>query len=217
METGCESLQVPDLTRPQLLLASASPRRLDLLRQIGLQPDRIVATDIDETPLRAEIPRDHARRVARAKADAADTALARSPENTDWVLAADTVVGVGRRILPKTEDEAEARRCLLLLSGRAHRVTTAVCLALPGGMRRERLVETRVRFKRLAAAEVDAYLRSGEWRGKAGGYAIQGRAAAFVTGLVGSYSAVVGLPLYETATLLEGAGYPVRMNWSEEA
>ena len=203
-------LTAADAPRPRLVLASASPRRLALLAQIGIVPDAVVSTDIDETPLKAELPPHHARRLARAKCEAA---LATVEERDGFVLAADTVVAVGRRILPKTEDEAEARRCLDLLSGRAHRVHTAVAIACPDGRIRERLVETRVKFKRLSEPEIASYLTSEEWRGKAGGYAVQGYAAAFVLSLVGSYGAVVGLPLYETAMLLGGAGYPVREGW----
>ncbi|NNM72324.1 Maf family nucleotide pyrophosphatase [Enterovirga aerilata] len=195
---------------PRLVLASASPRRLALLAQIGLVPDEVRPTDLDEAPLKGELPRHHARRLARAKAEAA----AGSGEGS-FLLAADTVVAVGRRILPKAETAEEARRCLELLSGRAHRVFTGICLRTPAGRVRERLVETRVRFKRLSAPELAAYLASGEWRGKAGGYAIQGLAGAFVLGIVGSYGAVVGLPLYETACLLEGEGYPVRRAWAQ--
>lgn len=183
-----------------LILASASPRRLDLLAQIGLTPDRVIAPDIDETPLRGELPRLHAQRLARAKA----VAIA-APEA--FVLAADTVVGAGRRILPKATTEAEARTCLALLSGRRHRVTTAVVLRRPDGGATERVVESIVTFARLTPAQLDAYVASGEWAGKAGGYAIQGRAAAFVRFLSGSHSNVVGLPLYETAQLLRGAGW----------
>lgn len=187
---------------PVLVLASASPRRLDLLTQIGLVPQLIRAPDIDETPLKNELPRDLAQRLARAKAQAiaADTP-------SDFVLAADTVVARGRRILPKAESEAEARDCLRLLSGAAHRVLTAVVGVAPGGRSAARLVETRVRFKRLSADDIATYLASDEWRGKAGGYAVQGLAGRFVIAVHGSYSAVVGLPLYETASLLEGLGY----------
>jgi septum formation protein len=181
---------------------------LSLLRQIGLEPDEIRAAEIDETPLKHELPRDLARRLARQKAMAA-----REGGSSSFLLAADTVVAVGRRILPKAETEDEARRCLALLSGRAHRVYTGLAL-LHAGRVRERLVETRVKFKRLSDGEVASYLASGEWSGKAGGYAIQGRAGAFVLGIIGSYSAVVGLPLYETACLLDGEGYPVRSSWS---
>ena len=186
---------------PSFVLASASPRRLALLEQIGLAPDDVLSLDIDETPLSKETPRALAVRLAREKALAG---AARAP--SALVLGADTVVGLGRRILPKTETDADARACLRLLAGRAHRVFTAICLHRPGAPPASRLVETRVDFKRLEAREVDAYIAGGEWRGKAGGYAIQGRAAKFVTCLTGSYSAVVGLPLYETAALLEGAG-----------
>ena len=185
--------------RPPLVLASASPRRLELLGQIGLVPDHVEPAELDETPLKAEPPRAYAARLARAKAEAA---AARRPGA--YVLGADTVVAVGRRILPKAETEADARRCLQLLSGRGHRVYTGVCVIAPDGRRAERLSETRVRFKRLSEPEIAAYLAGGEWRGKAGGYAVQGRAGAFVIDLHGSYSGVVGLPLYETTTLLEG-------------
>jgi septum formation protein len=184
-----------------LVLASASPRRRDLLAQIGLVPDRIAPAAIDETPLPGELPEAHARRLAALKA-AAGAAL----HPGAFVLGADTVVALGRRILPKAEDAATAGRCLALLSGRRHRVLGGVVLVGPGGTRAERLVTSTVTFKRLTAAEIDAYLASGEWRGKAGGYAIQGRAAAFVRFLAGSYSNVVGLPLYETAQILAGLG-----------
>lgn len=187
----------------KLALASASPRRLELLRQIGVAPESVAPTNIDETPLAGELPRLHALRLAQEKAQAAQAA------SDTLILAADTVVGVGRRILPKTETEDEARMCLELMSGRSHRVFTTVALKKPDGVVTSRLVEARLRFKRLSAAEIDIYILSGEWRGKAGGYAVQGRAGAFVLELQGSYSAVVGLPLYETAALLEGAGYPV--------
>lgn len=183
--------------RPRLVLASASPRRLALLAQIGVTPDEVIATDIDETPLPKETPRHLALRLARAKAQAAKA--------EGVILAADTVVALGRRILPKAEAEAEARACLALLSGRAHRVFTGVALRADGGTK-TRLVETRVYFKQLTAKEIDAYVASGEWQGKAGGYATQGLAARFVTHIVGSYPNVVGLPLFETANLLESAG-----------
>jgi septum formation protein len=190
---------LPD-QRPALVLASASPRRLDLLARLGIVPDRVVATDIDETPRPRETPRPHAQRLARAKAEAAAAPDA-------LVLAADTVVGVGRRILPKAETETQARDCLALLSGRRHRVTTAVVLALPDGRRLSRTVETIVTFQRLTEQQLAAYLAGGEWRGKAGGYAIQGAAEAFVRFLSGSHSNVVGLPLFETAQLLRGIGW----------
>ena len=185
-----------------LVLASASPRRLALLAQIGIVPARVISPDIDETPLNDELPRDYARRLARAKADAVSVA-------DMFVLAADTVVAVGRRILPKAETEAEGRRCLGLLSGRRHRVITAVVLRTPDGRHGERLVQSVVAFARLTSRQVDDYLASEEWRGKAGGYAVQGRAAAFVAFLSGSYSNVVGLPLFETAQLLRGVGWAV--------
>ncbi len=185
-----------------LVLASASPRRLDLLRQIGIEPDLVVPAEVDETPLAKERPADHARRLAAAKAEAV------APAHPDsFVLAADTVVALGRRILPKPADEGEARRCLERLSGRRHRVLGAVSLRAPGGRKAARLVITQVRFKRLAPEEIAGYLASEEWRDKAGGYAIQGRAAAFVPAINGSYSNVVGLPLAETAALLRGLGY----------
>ncbi|MFQ5346729.1 MAG: Maf family protein [Rhodothalassiaceae bacterium] len=192
------------LARPRFILASASPRRLALLRQIGLEPDHVEAADIDETPQPRELPRLHALRLASEKAEAVA-----GTHPGAFVLGADTVVAVGRRILPKASDAETAAACLALLSGRAHRVHGGVALILPDGTMRTRHAETRVSFKRLSRAEIDAYLRSGEWQGKAGGYAIQGRAAAFVRRLVGSYSNVVGLPLYETAQLLAGNGYPL--------
>ena len=185
---------------PELVLGSASPRRLELLRQIGIVPDRVLPTEIDETPRRGEAPRDYVRRMAREKAMAG---AATSPQAA--LLCADTAVVAGRRILGKPADAAEARRFLELLSGRRHRVLTSVALACAGRLR-ERLVETTVRFRPLTADQIDAYLASGEWQGKAGGYAIQGRASAFVVWMQGSYSAVVGLPLAETATLLAAIG-----------
>ncbi|ACA18655.1 maf protein [Methylobacterium sp. 4-46] len=205
-------------TRPKLVLASGSPRRLALLQQAGIEPDALLPADLDETPLKGERPRELVRRLARAKLDVALTA-ARHGEDLRgaYVVSADTVVAVGRRILPKTEVSDEAEACLRLLSGRTHRVYTAVCIAGPRDRTRERLVETRVRFKRLNAREIEAYVASGEWRGKAGGYAIQGLAGSFVVKLVGSYSAVVGLPLYETVGLLEGEGFPVRAAWRAAA
>jgi len=186
---------------PRLVLASASPRRRDLLAQVGIQPDSITATHIDETPLPRELPRACAIRLARAKVESASA----SPE--ELVLAADTVVAAGRRILGKAGDADEAAGFLRLLSGRRHRVITAIALRRPDRIV-ERAVETAVRFKRLSEPEIEAYLASGEWRGKAGAYAIQGRAAAFIPWIGGSYSNVVGLPLAETVALLTGAGYP---------
>ncbi|MGF1500277.1 MAG: Maf family protein [Paracoccaceae bacterium] len=196
------------LGRPTLVLASASPRRRDLLAQIGVIPDRIIPAEIDETPAKGELPRRYVERMAAEKAAAVAARQAAEGAPAAFLLAADTVVAAGRRILGKPEDAAEARAMLALLSGRSHRVTTAVCLLHPHG-RSARLVETRVKMKRLSEPETDAYLRSGEWRGKAGGYAIQGIAGAFVPEIHGSYTAVVGLPLAETAALLGGAGYPL--------
>lgn len=200
--------------RPHLVLASASPRRLALLEQAGLKPDALLPAYLDETPQKSERPRDLSRRLAREKAQAAAKA-ARDRADLDgcYVVGADTVVAVGRRILPKPEIVDEAAACLRLLSGRAHRVYTSVAIVTPGGAVRDRIVETRLRFKRLAAEDIETYLASGEWRGKAGGYAIQGIAGSFVVKLVGSYTGVVGLPLYETVNLLGGEGYPIRMGW----
>ena len=184
----------------ELVLASSSPRRLMLLAQIGIVPAGIVAPEIDETPTRAELPRPYAQRMARAKADAV-------PVPGRFVLAADTVVAVGRRILPKAATEAEARACIGLLSGRRHRVLTAVVLTAPDGRRAERLSESVVGFARLTEAQKSAWLDLGEWEGKAGGYAINGAAASFVRFLSGSFSGVVGLPLFETAQMLRGFGW----------
>lgn len=187
---------------PPLVLASASPRRKALMMQIGLRPDLVVPADIDETPRKKETPRSLAVRLAETKAECV------AKEHADaYVLAADTVVAVGRRILPKTEDEAAARSCLEVLAGGNHRVFTGVCVINPKGKLAMRLVETRVTFKNLSDDEIEGYITSGEWRDKAGGYGIQGRAGAFVTKLVGSFPSVVGLPLYETVCLLEGLGY----------
>lgn len=200
--------------RLKLVLASGSPRRLALLAQIGIEPDRLMPVTIDETPRKKETPRGLARRLAREKADAAVTGLKGEPELAGaLVLAADTVVSVGRRILPQAEMIEDAATCLRLLSGRSHRVHTAVNLVTAKGNVRRRVIETRVRFKRLSREDIDSYLASGEWRGKAGGYAIQGVAGAFAVKLIGSYTNVVGLPLYETMSLLAGEGYPVHFNW----
>jgi septum formation protein len=208
----------PADARPKLVLASASPRRLELLQQIGLEVDALLPTDIDEAPQRAELPRSLATRLASEKAAAALKIRAYQPQLEGcFLLAADTVVAVGRRILPKCDDVEQAEDCLRLLSGRQHRVFTGVTLITPRGAERRRLVESRLRFKRLTATEIDAYLAAGEWRGKAGGYAIQGLAGAFVVRLLGSYSAVVGLPLYETYSLLAGEGFPVLTPWFEKA
>ena len=192
----------PVAAGPALVLASASPRRLDLLAQVGVTPDRVDPADIDETPLRDETPRRHASRLALEKAR---VVAARAPG--DFVLAADTVVAVGRRILPKAETEADVLYFLKLLSGRHHKVLTGVALIAPDGRTATRLVETKVGFKRLSDAERDSYVASGQWRGKAGGYGVQGLAGGFITDLQGSYPSVVGLPLYETLNLLSGLGY----------
>lgn len=189
-------------SRPKFVLASASPRRLDLLRQIGVEPDAVDPPDLDETPLEREPPHIHAERLARDKA-----VLVAERHGDAVVLAADTVVACGRRILPKAETEAQARKCLDLLSGRRHRVYGGVALLSPNRKLAQRTVQTIVTFKRLEPQEVEAYIDSGEWRGKAGGYAIQGRAASFVRWIGGSYSNVVGLPLFEVSSLLRSAGY----------
>jgi septum formation protein len=185
-----------------LVLASASPRRLDLLRQIGIVPDAVDPADLDETPLKGELPPAHVVRLAEAKARAV------APRHPGaFILAADTVVACGRRILPKAEDAATARVCLAMLSGRRHRVYGGVAVMTPGGEVGIRRVLSQVAFKRLSTAELEAYIASGEWHGKAGGYAIQGQAAALVPWMSGSYSNIVGLPLFETAQLLAGRGY----------
>ena len=189
---------------PRLVLASASPRRLDLLRQIGLEPDAVAAAEVDESPLKDESPRQLAIRLAQAKARTTAPAHAGS-----HVLAADTVVAVGRRVLPKAEDAEQVRACLKLLSGRAHRVLTGICVVAPDGRSAHRLVESRLHFKRLTTDDIEGYLACGEGIGKAGGYGVQGRAGRFVLSLQGSYSGVVGLPLYEAANLLAGLGYPL--------
>jgi septum formation protein len=200
--------------RPRLVLASASPRRLELLQQIGVEPDALLPVDLDETPRKTELPRSLAVRLAEDKASAAARIASNRPELAGaYIIAADTVVSVGRRILPKCEIVAEAAQSLRLLSGRAHRIHTAVCLITPKGRARHKLVETRLRLKRLSDAEIEAYLGSGEWRGKAGGYAIQGLAGAFAQKLIGSYSAIAGLPLYETMSLLAGEGFPAHVSW----
>lgn len=190
------------MTDPALVLASASPRRRELIARLGITPSGITPADIDETPLPREIPRDYVIRMAQEKA----VALANPDAH---VLAGDTVVALGRRILPKAEDEATARRCLTLMSGRRHRVLSAVALLSPDGTLRERLSETIVRFKPLSSPEIEAYLASGEWHGKAGGYAIQGRAEALIAWISGSHSGVMGMPLFETRALLRAAGFGV--------
>jgi septum formation protein len=195
--------------KARLVLASASPRRLALLEQIGLKPDLVAPSEIDETPLKQERPRQLALRLAVEKGRAAKSAHA-----GDFVLSADTVVACGRRILPKAETEEEARACLDLLSGRAHDVITGIAVLAPDAREASRVVESRVTFKRLSHEEMEGYIAGGEWRGKAGGYAIQGSAGALITEISGSYSSIVGLPLYETTCLLEGLGYPVQRRWS---
>jgi septum formation protein len=200
--------------RPKLVLASGSPRRVTLINQAGIEPDALRPTDIDETPKKGELPRACANRLARGKAEAALQLINIDEElKGAFILSADTVVAVGRRILPKADLLDEAAQCLRLLSGRNHRVHTAICLVTPAGAFRQRLVETKVRFKRLNDEVIEAYLASGEWRGKAGAYAAQGIAGSFIVKLVGSYSNVVGLPLYETTSLLLGEGYPIRFGW----
>jgi len=215
---GVSLTRRPLIERKALVLASASPRRLALLEQIGIEPDALRPASIDETPRKGERPRTLARRLARAKAQAARARLHREPELANaCILAADTVVAVGQRVLMKPDYLDEAAAAMQLLSGRSHRVYTAVCFIASNGAVRMRTVETRVRFKRLSSEEMESYLASGEWRGKAGGYAIQGIAGAFVQKIVGSYSAVVGLPLNEVVSLLVGEGMPVYFGWLNRA
>ena len=200
--------------RPDLILASSSPRRLALLNQVGIEPEHLVPANVDETPDKGELPRRLAQRLSDLKALTAQT-KARQTGLSDnaLILAADTVVAVGRRILPKAETMEEAAQCIKILSGRNHRVYTGLTLISTSGRLRKRIVETRLRFKRINPKEMEAYLASAEWRGKAGGYAIQGIAGSFVIKMTGSYSAVVGLPLTETVQLLTAEGYPVHFNW----
>ena len=190
------------MSAPSLILASASPRRRELIARLGLEPAGVAPADIDETALKGELPRPYAARMAREKALAVAAGDAH-------VLAGDTVVTLGRRILPKAEDEATARKCLELMSGRRHTVLSAIALKAPDGTVRERLSETVVRFKTLNREEIDAYIASGEWHGKAGGYAIQGSAEGLIAWISGSHSGVVGLPLFETRALLKAAGFPL--------
>jgi septum formation protein len=200
----------------KLILASGSPRRLDLLNQVGIKPARLMPMDIDETPKKSEHPRSLARRLSTEKAQAALAAIQGDLAwRQSYILSADTVVAVGRRILSKTEYMDEASAALHLLSGRSHWVYTGICLVTPGGLFRQKVVETKVRFKRLSTREIETYLASDQWRGKAGAYAIQGIAGSFVQKLVGSYTNVVGLPLYETTLLLNGEGFEVAMHWAE--
>lgn len=194
----------------KLILASASPRRKDLLAQIGVMPDLVSSVDMDESLLPGESPREAVERLAHGKAEAAKV-LRRSAD--DLILTADTIVACGRRILGKPVDEQDARRMLELLSGRRHQVLSSICLVAPDDTITSRMVVTRVSFKRLSEEELAAYIACCEWEGKAGAYAIQGRASIFVRGLEGSYSNVVGLPLHETANLLRGAGFPLFEGW----
>jgi septum formation protein len=191
------------LTAPQLVLASSSPRRRDLLARIGAEPTRIASPDIDETPLKGELPRAYALRLALAKAAAVNRGT------DEIILAGDTTVALGRRILPPADDETIQRKLLALLSGRRHQCISVICVIDRSGEVRTRAVETIVAFKRLADAEIDAYVASGEGLGKAGGYAIQGRAEALIRFVSGSHSGVIGLPLFETRTLLLSSGYPL--------
>jgi septum formation protein len=200
----------------KLILASGSPRRLDLLNQVGIEPARLMPMDIDETPKRVEHPRSLARRLSTEKAEAAFAAVNNDPAwRHSYILSADTVVAVGRRILEKTDYTQDASAALHLLSGRGHWVYTGICLVTPGGQFRQKVVETKVRFKRLSTREIENYIASGQWRGKAGAYAIQGIAGAFVQKLVGSYSNVVGLPLHEVTGLLAGEGFDVAGAWPQ--
>lgn len=217
-ETPLPAGSVVHSQRPKLVLASGSPRRLGLLQQIGIEPEALRPATIDETPKKGEAPRSLARRLAHAKVEAGRAAVLRDPALADaYVLAADTVVAVGRRTVGKAEFLEEAAAGLQLLSGRAHRVYTCVCLATAKGQIRQRVVETRVRFKRLSNEEIQSYLGSGEWRGKAGGYAIQGIAGSFVTKLGGSYTNVVGLPLTEVTSMLQAEGFPIYFGWLNKA
>jgi septum formation protein len=200
--------------KPRLVLASASPRRLMLLGQVGIEPDALRPTSIDEQPGKGEMPRSLVTRLARAKAEAARDQIANDKDVADaYVLAADTVVAVGRRILVKPRFVEEAVAALQLLSGRNHRVLTGLCLITPDDRVRLKIIDTRVRFKRLSKEEIEAYIASREWRGKAGGYAIQGLAGCFVQKISGSYTNVVGLPLTEVVNLLLGEGFPIHFNW----
>lgn len=202
--------------KQKLILASGSPRRLDLLKQAGIEPARLMPMDLDETPKKSEHPRSLARRLSAEKAHAAHAALRQEPSWRDaYILAADTVVAVGSRILGKAEFTEEASASLHLLSGRSHWVYTGVALITPAGRLRQKVVETKVRFKRLSGLEIETYLASGQWRGKAGAYAIQGLAGTFVQKLVGSYTNVVGLPLNETVLMLSGEGFDTLAGWLE--
>ena len=200
--------------KPKLVLASASPRRMTLLAQAGIEPDSVRPSSIDETPSKGEMPRALASRLSRAKAQETRDLIANDREIADaYVLAADTVVAVGRRILGKPAFVEEAVACLQLLSGRNHRVLTSVCLITPEDRIREKIIDTRVRFKRLSKEDIESYVASREWRGKAGGYAIPGLAGCFVQKLTGSYTNVVGLPITEVVSMLLGEGFPIHFNW----
>ena len=187
----------------RLILASASPRRRDLLARIALVPDAVIPADIDETPQKAELPRVYVARMALKKA----VTVHNDGTHNAFILSGDTVVAAGRRILPKTETPDEARKCLVLLSGRRHRVYSAITLITPDGRAHSKLSQSIVQFKRLHASEIDAYIAGDEWRGKAGGYAIQGSAEALIRSITGSYSGIMGLPLFETRALLTSSGY----------
>lgn len=205
-------------TKPKLVLASASPRRLTLLAQAGIDPDALRPSSVDETPHKGEMPRTLVARLARAKAEASRDQIANDKDVADaYVLAADTVVAVGRRILTKPRLVEEAVACLQLLSGRSHRVLTGVCLITPDDKIKSKIVETRVRFKRLSNDEIEAYIASREWRDKAGGYAIQGLAGCFAQKIVGSYTSIVGLPLTEVVGMLASEGFPLHFNWIKSA
>ncbi|KWT65148.1 Septum formation protein Maf [Hyphomicrobium sulfonivorans] len=207
-----------EAARPRLVLASASPRRLMLLSQVGIEPDALRPSSIDESARRTEMPRGYAARIARAKAETARDQIANDKDIASaYVLAADTVVAVGRRILMKPSNIEEAANCLQLLSGRAHRVLTSVCLITPDDRVKQKIVDTRVRFKHLTREEIEAYIASREWRDKAGGYAIQGLAGSFVQKIVGSYSSVVGLPLTEVVQMLAAEGFPIHFAWVRAA
>lgn len=200
--------------KPKLVLASASPRRMTLLAQVGIEPDSVRPSSIDEAPKKGEMPRSLVTRLARAKAEETRNLIANDKDIADgYILAADTVVAVGRRILGKPQFIEEAVASLQLLSGRNHRVLTCVCLITPEDRIRLKVVDTRVRFKRLSKEDIESYVASREWRGKAGGYAIQGLASCFVQKLVGSYTNVVGLPLTEVVNMLVGEGFPIHFNW----
>ena len=200
--------------RPRLVLASASPRRLMLLSQVGIEPDALRPASIDETARRAEMPRSYVTRLARAKAEVARDLIANDKELAEaFVLAGDTVVSAGRSIFGKPKNVEEAQAMLLRLSGRSHRVLTGLCLITPDDRVRLKIVETRVRFKRLSSEDMQSYLASREWRGKAGAYAIQGIGGCFVQKLTGSYTNVVGLPLTEVVAMLLGEGFPIHFNW----